>query len=368
MKKIVSLLLAVALVGGLFAGCAKKAEPAKDSTPTPTAEQKKETPKIKIGLATDEGGKGDKSFNDSAIAGVERIEKEFAIKPVILESKQNDQYEPNLKNLSNTTDLVFAVGFKMADATKKVAEANPDKKFAIIDSEVKLPNVSSILFREEQGSFLMGVIAAKTSKSGKIGFIGGIDMPLIQKFEAGFVAGVKSINPAAAADLESRKNVKYAGNFSDSAKGYELAKSLYSTGIDVIYHVSGAVGLGLFKAAAEMKKFAIGVDADQALAVVDTKTKQPLYKDVILVSMMKRVDLGTYNTSVDTINGKFQGGKTIIMGLKENGVGLSETINPAVTKDTLDLVEKYKQAIIAGTLVVPTNAAEGKAFKPVEVK
>jgi basic membrane protein A len=133
----------------------------------------------------------------------------------------------------------------MADAVTKVAKASPDKKFAIIDSEVKLPNVMSIMFKEHEGSFLVGVVAAKTSTTGKIGFVGGIDMPLIQKFEAGFIAGVKSVNPAAAKDLENRKNVRYANSFSDVNKGYELAKSLYNSGCDVVYHAAGGCGLGV---------------------------------------------------------------------------------------------------------------------------
>lgn len=366
LKKIISFVLALTMVAVLFAGCGQKAEPAGGNTGGDTKaaeEQPKEAekPKLKIGLATDEGGKGDKSFNDAAIAGLEKIQQEFGIEPVILESKQNDQYEPNLKNLAQVNDLVFAIGFKMSDATKKVAEAFPDKKFAIVDEEVKLPNVMSIMFKEHEGSFLVGVVAAKTSKTGKVGFVGGLDSPLIQKFEAGFIAGVKSVNPEAAKDLESRKNVRYAASFSDVNKGYELAKQLYNSGVDVIYHAAGGSGIGVFNAAKEMNKYAIGVDQDQAVTVPDAK-------DVILCSMIKKVDMGTYTASKDAIDGKFQGGTSLVLGLKEEGVGLSPTINPAVSQETLDLVNKYKEAIVGGTITVPSTLDDVKNFKPVELK
>lgn len=341
MKKVVSLLLAILMVGAIMTGC---------GSPKPAASG------VKIGLATDEGGKGDKSFNDAAIAGLDKIQKDYGITPTILESKQNDQYEPNLKNLAGQDDLIFAVGFKMADATTKIATAYPDKKFAIIDQEVKLPNVVSILFKENEGSFLAGVVAAKTTKTGKIGFVGGIDSPLIQKFEAGFIAGVKSVNPAYAVDLESRKNVKYADSFSDANKGYELAKSLYGSGIDIIYHASGGVGIGVFNAAKEMKTYAIGVDQDQAVTVPDAK-------DVILCSVFKKVDTGTYTVSKNVIDGTYKGGTSIVLGLKEDGVGLAPTINKAVSKETMDLANKAKDQIINGTIVVPATLDELKAFK-----
>ncbi|MCX7884617.1 MAG: BMP family ABC transporter substrate-binding protein [Caloramator sp.] len=363
MKKLLSIVLAVLVAASFFSGCGQKQQ--QQSQQQEQQQQQEQAKKIetsvKIGLATDEGGKGDKSFNDAAIAGLDKIASEYTVEPVILESKQNDQYEPNLKNLATANDLIFAVGFKMKDALKKVATANPDKKFAIIDETVNLPNVESICFKEEEGSFLMGVIAAKTSQTGKIGFVGGIDTPLIQKFEAGFIAGVKSVNPEAAKELQNRKNVKYANSFSDINKGYELAKSLYNSGCDVIYHAAGGVGLGVFNAAKDMKKWAIGVDSDQAVTV-------PKAKDVILCSMLKRVDVGTYSASKDMIENKFKGGSTLVLGLKEDGVGIAPTVNPAVQQSTIDLANKYKEAIINGTIVVPSTLDDVKKFKPVEIK
>lgn len=350
MKRFLALMVSVVLVVGLFAGCTKKntGDGQQNST------TKKDT-KVKIGLATDEGGKGDKSFNDSAIAGLDKIKAEYTVDPSILESKQPDQYEPNLKALASSSDLIFGVGFKMADAMTAVAKATPDKKFAIIDSEVKLPNVASVLFKEEEGSFLVGVIAGKTTKSNKIGFVGGMKMPLIQKFEAGFRAGVKAVNPNA------EVIVKYAESFSDTAKGVEIAKSIYNSGADIIYHAAGGVGLGVFKAAKDAGKYAIGVDQDQAISAPD-------YKDIILVSMIKRVDVGTYDVSKSVIDNSFKGGTTTVLGLKEDGVGISKTINSAVSQDTIALTDKYKKAIIDGTIVVPTKPEEIASFKAPEVK
>lgn len=349
-KRLVAALASVAVVATLFAGCTAKKE---EGTNTPTKTESKST--VKLGMATDQGGLGDKSFNDSAYAGLQKIEKEYGIKPTVLQSKQQENYEPNLKNLSKEHDLTFAIGFMMKDALTKVAKENPDKKFAIIDSSVELDNVKSISFKEEEGSFLMGVIAGKTTKSNKVGFIGGVDMPLIQKFEAGFIAGVKAVNPDAAKGLLDRTTVKYVGNFNDSAKGYEVAKSLYNDGCDVVYHAAGAAGLGLFKAAQEMKKQAIGVDQDQAVTASQ-------YKDVIISSMIKRVDTATYLASKEIIDGNFRGGtkNSMVLGLKEDGVGIADTTKDHVSQDIIDLANKYKQDIIDGKITVPATLDELK--------
>ncbi|KRQ88030.1 Membrane lipoprotein TmpC precursor [Caloramator mitchellensis] len=343
MKRLIALVATLALTAGLFAGCAKKEE-------QKPAEQ---TPQVKIGLATDEGGKGDKSFNDAAIAGLEKIKAEYGIEPQIIESKTADDYEPNLTTLAADNDLVFGVGFKMADAIKAVAENTPDKKFAIIDSVVDLPNVASFTFKEEEGSFLMGIIAGKMTKTNTVGFLGGIKFELIEKFEAGFRAGVKAVNPNA------KVLVQYANSFSDVALGYEISKKMYNDGADVIYHAAGGVGIGLFNAAKEMKKWAIGVDSDQAVLIPDKA-------DVILASMIKRVDTATYTASKAVIDGTYKPGLTVL-GLKEDGVGISQTINPAVPQEVIDLANKYKQAIIDGKFTVPTKPAEVDAFQAPQI-
>ncbi|MCX7695268.1 MAG: BMP family ABC transporter substrate-binding protein [Caloramator sp.] len=351
MKKALALVLSASLIAGVFTGCAKKG-----------GEQGGTQPKsnVKIGMVTDQGGLGDKSFNDSAYEGLKRIEKDFGVKPDVLQSKQQENYEPNLTQLGQRDDLTFAIGFLMEGSLKNVAQKMPDKKFAIIDAVVDLPNVMSITFKEEEGSFLMGVIAGKMTKTNKVGFIGGIDMPLIQKFEAGFVAGVKAVNPQAAEGLMNRSTVKYAGSFTDSNKGYELAKALYNDGCDVVYHASGAVGLGLFKAAKEMKKWAIGVDQDQAETAPD-------FKDVILSSMIKRVDVGTYTASKNLIEGNFKAGH-MVLGLKEDGVGYAPTTKNNTPADVIALVDKYAQAIKDGKITVPEKIEDVKNFTAPEVK
>jgi len=358
-KKVIIVLAAVSVVATMFVGCGTKKE-------VPKTKVVKST--VTIGLSTDEGGLNDKSFNQSANAGVVKAKGEYGFTYNAIESKKKEDYTPNLEALiENGSNLTFAIGFQMADAITEVAKNHTDKNFAIIDSVVSLPNVVSINFKEQEGSFLMGVIAGKMTKTNKIGFIGGKDMELINKFEAGFAAGVKSVNPEAAKGLISTngKNpgttVKYADSFDDSAKGYELAKSLYQDGCDVVYHAAGGVGIGLFKAAKELKDsgkpvWAIGVDMDQSLTV-------PQYADVILSSMIKRVDTATYNESKAEVNNKFKGGTSISLGLKEKGVGIADTSNKNVPKAVLDEVKKYENKIIAGEIVVPVNRKQVMDFK-----
>lgn len=361
--KVLALLMAVTMVVALFTGCGSTNN--QSSQQTKPADTKKKTD-VTVGLSTDSGGKGDKSFNDAAIAGLDKISQEYTVEPVILESKDQNAYSPNLTTLSGQCDLSFGVGFMMEQAVKDIATANPNKKYAIIDDVVNLPNVVSLTFKANEGSFLVGVIAGKTTKTGKIGFIGGMDTPLIQNFEAGFDAGVMSVNPTAGADLISRKNVRYTGNFNDSSAGKEAATQLYNSGCDVIYHAAGSCGLGLLDEAKTLRDggkdvWAIGVDSDQAQTV-------PKDADAILTSCMKRVDTGTYLVTKSLIEGKFQGGTTMTFGLKEDGVGIAPTKNPKAPDGVYDLADKYKAAIIDGKIVVPGTLAEAKSFKPVAIQ
>ncbi len=352
-KRMTAIFTTVLLMGTIFAGC----KPATVATTTPTASTTggKTTDK-KIGLSTDEGGRGDKSFNDAAIAGLDRIGVEYGITPTIIESKLASQYFQNLENIASSNDLTIGVGFKMTEDIDKVAKQFPDKSFMLIDGVASSPNVKNVLFKEQEGSFLLGVIAGTMSKTGKVGFIGGVEGDVIGRFEAGFASGVYSVNPAAGKLLVDRTMVRYAGNFSDSDKGKELAKDLYNNGADIIFHAAGGVGIGLFNAAAEINKYAMGVDSDQAAMLPDKA-------DFILVSMMKMVDVAVYNASVELIEGKFTPGITSL-GLKENAVGLSPTIHPELAKNTAALakVEEFKTKIVNGSLVVPATLAELKEF------
>lgn len=368
-KKITSLFAASLMVVSLFAGCGQKAPENTNQggtkQQTQSTDSKKKTD-VKIGLSTDAGGKGDKSFNDAAIAGLEKIQKEYTVDPVILESKDQNAYAPNLTTLAGQCDLTFGVGFMMQQAVTDIATANPNKKFAIIDSVIDKPNVVSITFKANEGSFLVGVIAGKATKTNKIGFIGGATGPLIENFEAGFVAGVESVNPEAAKDLLSRKNVKYTGKFDDPSAGKEAAAALYNGGCDVVYHAAGSCGLGLLDKAKELRDggkevWAIGVDQDQAQTV-------PKDADAILTSCMKRVDSGTEAVSKSLIEGNFKGGTTMTFGLKEEGVGYAPTKNAKAPAGVYDLADKYKKAIVDGKITVPGTLADLKNFKPVTVQ
>jgi basic membrane protein A len=346
-KRLAALCVTAIMTVSLFAGCGTQKE-----SGTTTAGKT-----IKVGLATDEGGLNDKSFNQAADEGIKKAKTELKnVDYKAIESKKKDEYQPNLQALvDNSSDLVFGVGYQMGDEMTAIAKKYPDKKFAIIDSEVKLKNVASLTFKEQEGSFLTGVIAAKTTKTNKIGFIGGKDFELINRFAAGYMAGARTINPNIQFD------VRYANDYANPTKGEELATSMYNGGCDVIYHAAGGTGLGLFKATKNMSKsdkklWAIGVDQDQAVIV-------PEFADVILTSMMKRVDTATYDTvkNLDK-DSKFDGGTTKVYGLKENGVDIAPSSNKNVPKDVLDLVGKYKKAIIDGTIKVPTTKEEAAKF------
>ena len=352
---------AVSIITSLFAGCGKKTT---DTTPTTTDTRKKT--EVKVGLSTDAGGKGDKAFNDAAISGLKKIQKEYTIEPVILESKNQNVYNKNLTALAGKCNLTFGVGDLMQQSVIDTAKANPNKTFAIIDNVIDLPNVVSISFKANEGSFLVGVLAGKATRTNKVGFIGGTNIPLIERYEAGFIAGVMSVNPIAAADLINRKNTIYTQKFNDPNAGREAAKALYNAGCDVIYHASGSCGLGLLDTAKQLREagknvWAIGADQDQAQTV-------PKDAGAILSSSVKRVDTAAYLATKSLIDGNLKGGTTMVLGLREEGVGIASTKNPKAPAGIYDLADKYKKAIIDGKIVVPETLDLAKSFKPVAIE
>lgn len=365
-KRIVSLIASAAIITTLFAGCGTKTTPAPSGTTG--GDKAPAATKLKVGLVTDQGGVNDGSFNQSAKEGIDKAVTDLGVTAQNpLESKTQDQYEPNLKTMSSVADLTVGCGFMMQQSMTNVAGLSADKKFLIIDSVVDKPNVSSILFKEHEGSFLAGVIAAKTSKTGKIGFVGGMEGEVINRFEAGFIAGIMSVNKDMAKDLMPKDDKTpgassvYLGTFDDSGKGSEAARTLYGKGVDIIYHAAGGAGLGVFKVAKEQNKFAIGVDSDQG-------AKYPEYKDIILVSMEKKVGLAAYNTIKDLQAGKFAGGTTQNLGIKEGGVGLAPTVSSSVSSEAIELAKKAETMIKEGKIVVPGTRAELLKFTPVEIK
>ena len=298
----------------------------------------------------DVGGRGDKSFNDAAYAGLDRAKNELDVNVSTLEMGEGNDREAALRQLAqNGTQLVFGVGFLFSDDIKSLAKEFPTTKFACIDFTVtpgeSLPaNLVALKFREEEGSYLVGALAGLVSKSDKLGFVGGMEIPLIKKFEAGYRAGVLAVRPNA------KLLVKYAGTtgaaFKDPTKGKELALAEYHDGADIIFHASGSTGLGVFEAARELHKLAIGVDSDQY-------DEAP---GAILTSMVKRVDTAVFETIKQAQAGQWTSGVKEF-GLKENGVmwvydGRNHSLIP---DDVHSKVDSLKAAIIAGRIVVPTQ-------------
>ncbi len=311
-----------------------------------------------IAMVTDVGGVDDKSFNQSAWEGVQQFGKENGLEKGTggydyLQSKSDADYHTNLNSLVRRDfDLVFGVGFLMNDAVKEIADQQPNAKLAIIDSEVDAPNVVSVLFKEQEGAFLAGVVAAEMSQTGKIGFIGGQKLPVIERFEAGFIAGAKAVNP----DIEISRY--YAEAFDKAELGKTAANQMYSSGVDIIFHSAGATGNGVFTEAKERKEkdpnanvWVIGVDADQYAE------GQVGDQNVTLTSMLKGVSSAVVDLSNRTKAGDFPGGQTLVYGLAEDGVGLADS-RGAIPEEVLKSLEDYKAKIISGEIVVPETVEE----------
>ncbi|RLQ95684.1 BMP family lipoprotein [Falsibacillus albus] len=323
--------------------------------------------KFTVAMVTDVGGIDDKSFNQSAWEGMQKFGKDNGLEKGpngydYLQSHEDADYTTNLNTaVRKNFDLIYGIGFSMADAVDKIAKQRKNAHFAIVDSVVDDPNVASITFKENEGSFLVGVAAGLTTKTNKIGFIGGVESPLIIKFESGFIAGVKSVNPDA--DVK----VQYAGSFTDVSKGQQIASSMYSSGADVIYHASGGTGNGVFKEAKDRKKkdpnkdfWVIGVDRDQTdEGKVDVNGET---KNVTLTSMVKRVDLAVEDLSKKAMDGNFPGGKVIEYGLDQDGVGIAPT-QDNLTDDIVSKIKEYKDKIVNGDIKVPATRDELKSFK-----
>ncbi|HQF94648.1 MAG TPA: BMP family ABC transporter substrate-binding protein [Microthrixaceae bacterium] len=340
-RRLLSLVALASAVSLLGAACGDD----KDDASTDSGSETKS--EIKVGLAYDLGGRGDKSFNDAAAAGLDEAKKELGVTGKELSPSSDEDREANLKLLAEGEyNPIIGVGFAYADSIKLVAEANPDVTFGTIDTVVDLPNVHNNVFAENEGSFLVGAAAGLKTKSNKVGFIGGVETELIKKFEAGFVAGVKETNPTATVEV---KYITPDGDFSgfnapDKAK--EIAGSMYDGGADVIFHAAGGSGTGLFDAAvaAGDGKWAIGVDSDQYLGATADQQKH------ILTSMLKRVDVAVRDTIKAFADGDTKG-KTVVLDLKADGVGYSTS--GGYVDDIADQLDALKEKIIAGDITVP---------------
>jgi basic membrane protein A len=396
-------LSALALVALL--GACKKEEPA----PAPAAPAQQQQPQAaatpptppkpktySVGLVVDLGGRGDHSFNDAALRGLElwgagkkyegggyvaaspeeikqSITSDLAglqppitaqpIEPQVIQSKSPEDYEPNLQLLvDQPVDLVIGNGFLLEPAVETVAKKNPNSKFLLVDSVLldaenkpySLPNVRTVTFKEHEGSFLVGALAGLVSKTGKVGFVGGMEVPIIKKFEAGYRAGVKTTNPKAEQGLMA----VYTGSFNNVAAGKQVAQDLIKKGADVIFQAAGADGLGVIQAVKEAKAagktvYVIGVDSDQSHVA----------PDVVLTSMLKHLDLAIYNAIRDLAEGKFSAGDHTL-GLKEGGVGYAEVrVDFPGKAEALQKVEALRQRVNSGELKVPATKEELSAFQ-----
>ena len=386
-KRVLVLLLVAVMMAAVFAGCNTKQQPTKPA--------EKPVEKIKIGLVTDVGGRGDMSFNDSALRGLEEwaakekyvgnggytpltdeeykatISDDLAdrdihplnIEPVVLESKEKKDYTPNITTLveQEHCKLVIGVGFMLADAIGTAAKKYPDTKFMLIDSTptvngksaTDLPNEVSYLFREQQGGFLAGAIAGYATKSNKIGYIGGMKIPPVLRYEAGFEAGVKTTNPNA------KVISVYTGKFNEPALGVDTAESEINQGCDVLFHAAGATGNGMFQVICQKGApyWGIGVDVDMGI-------NPKLCPDRTLTCAIKHVDYATYLAIKSVVDGTFKPG-IITMGIKDGGVGYApDHIKDVLTPDQIKKINHLRQMIINGEIQIPEDPEKVSSWTP----
>ena len=298
---------------------------------------------FKPAVIYDMGGKFDKSFNEGVWNGVKKFMDETGVDVMEFEVTNETQREQAMRRMAERgATVILGVGFGQADAISKVAAEFPQKQFSIIDvSWLDAPNLRQYAFKEHEGSYLVGVAAAKASKTDKVGFVGGMDIPLIRKFACGYVGGVKSVTGNA--DVFQNMTGTTPSAWNDPAKGAELAKSQIDRGADVVYHAAGGTGMGVIQAAADAGKLAIGVDSNQ----------NGLAPGSVLTSMLKRVDVAAYETFKDAMSGNFSSGVKIL-GVAEGGVDWAEDSNNAslITADMKAAIEAARADILSGKIVV----------------
>lgn len=366
-KKLISVLLACTLAFTMVA-CGGSAEepaapaeeaaeaPAEDAAEAPAEDAEAPTEdaaeasaadysEIKIGMVTDTGGVNDGSFNQSSWEGLQRAQEELGIQAKYLESKTDSDYAANIETfIDEEYDLIICVGFMLADATKAAAEANPDQKFAIIDdASIDLPNVTCLMFKQAQASYLVGYVAGLTTESNTVGFVIGMNTVVMNEFGYGYCAGVLDANPDA-------KILQYnADSFADTAGGKSAATQMVTNGADVIYHAAGGTGLGVIDGCKENGIWAIGVDSDQSVLAPET----------ILTSAMKRVDNASFDVSKAVCEGTLQSG-VVTYDLEASGVDIAPTTTN-LSDDVIKAVEDVKAKIISGEIVVPETKEDFEA-------
>ncbi|MDK2804684.1 MAG: basic rane protein [Peptostreptococcaceae bacterium] len=329
----VSMFLIMAMV---MVGCAGN-QPAEQSE-EPAAE---EASALKVALVV-AGGLGDRSFYDSSNEGLKMAIEKLGVEGKVLECKNDPTlYTDQLVQASTASDVVVVVGFEFYDVIQEVAAEFPDKKYIYIDNVIEnVENITCIDYKENEGSFLAGALAAMESKTGKIGMVGGMDIPVIRNFQVGYEAGAKYINP------DIQVETIFAGDFEDPAKGKESALALYAKDIDIVFQVAGKTGEGVFEAAKDTGKFAIGVDSDQRY----------INPDAIIASMIKGVDISIYETIEKIQKGEFESGNVYEYGAKENGVRIAygtEDMPKLVSDEAMNQIQELTAMIIQGDIEVP---------------
>ena len=325
------------------ASTVSKASSAMASNASKTSDTTKASSDLKVGLITDVGGIHDHSFNETSWKGLEKAKTDFGVEINYLESKTDADYTSNIETfVDEEYDLIICVGFKLAEATKKAAEAHPETKFAIIDdaSNAALPNVTCLTFKQEQASYLVGYVAGLMTKTNNVGFVLGMASDMMNKFGYGYLAGVYAANPKATVQQIN------ANNFADPAIGKTSATTMITKGADIIFHAAGGTGVGVIQACQEAKKYAIGVDTDQSSLAPDT----------VITSAMKSVDNAVYDSVKQLVEGTLKGGE-VVYDLAKGGVDIAPTTN-LLSEDVLKKVEEIKAKILSGEVVVPGTKDE----------
>lgn len=308
---------------------------------------------IRIGMVYDIGGRGDQSFNDAAALGLDQAAEELGVETEDLEPTAGGENREELLRLlaEEGYDLVIGVGFAFEEAIASAATDFPDTTFAIVDAAPEAPNVKGLVFAEEQGSFLVGAAAALMTEEDHIGFVGGVEIPLIQKFQAGYEAGARAVNPDITIDVSYITQPPDFAGFTDPARGKEIAAAQFQDGADIVYHAAGGSGAGVFEAASEAGEpgevWAIGVDSDQYLTV-----GEPL-NQYILTSMLKRVDVAVFETIRSFVEGDTEGGITVF-DLSQDGVGYA-TSGDFLPDEVIEQLDSFKAEIVEGAIEVPTE-------------
>ncbi len=346
MKKFV-VVLVVLIIASVFVGCSKKEGDTQAAVDTKSAEAVTvEEPSLRMVMVTNVAGLGDEGFNDAAWMGFERAKAELGAEIAVIESGEQSQYVPNLQAAAEQGyDLIVAVGFLLADSVTEVAKQYPDSHFVMIDGTVDAPNVVSVLFRENEAAYLSGIIAGLTTKTNKVGFIGGMETPPVIRFESGWKAGVATVNP----DIEN--TVSFIGSFSNPGAGKEQATIMYKQGIDIIQCVAGLTEVGVIEAAKDMDTWVIPCDKD----------KTEMCGGHQLTSSVKKIDVAVMSVASEMKEGKFNAG-VMSLGLKEGSVGFPENAREVVAPEIMKIVDSVSARIVSGEIVVPSNREEFAVF------